>query len=110
MDEVKNQDQKNIIAKLMSGDYRLVDVFWAGYVVVGAILTSIGTKQQTVESALAVVILMSIYYFVISIAVWSSATQYKGKRVWTILAKIMAVIGILSSVINLGVLGYKFLL
>ena len=40
---------------------------------------------------------MIIYKIVVFIAIWNSASKYTGSKIWAILAKIMVVLGFLST-------------
>ena len=108
MTETTIDSKKNIFIKLISGNFRLVDVFWAGYVIVGFILTLVVSKLQDVQSIIIADSLNSIFLIVISVAVWNSATHYNGKKLWVILAKVCAVLITLSSLLGLAAWSYHW--
>ncbi|MCG9679142.1 hypothetical protein [Vibrio sp. Isolate24] len=108
MEVIKKESNKGAVSKLMSGDYRLVDVFWAGYIICGAVLTSFVTKLSTVEAAIAGAILLSIYYLFLSVAVWRSANKYTGRKLWVVLAKVIVVLNLLQTIVSMGAIVYAF--
>ncbi|GIU02458.1 hypothetical protein TUM4438_46720 [Shewanella sairae] len=107
-EKIMGNNQSNFV-KLLSGGYRLVDIFWAGYFIVGTILGLIVSKLQSVESVMIGICLNSIYLIIISVGVWNSATKFIGKKHWAILAKIFAILIVMSSLMQLIALGYILL-
>ncbi|QDO84647.1 hypothetical protein FM037_17280 [Shewanella psychropiezotolerans] len=102
MNDVAIEEKQNFLKKLFSGGFRLVDVFWAGFILVGAIIGLCVSKLATFESIIIGDCLKSVYFILISVAVWKSASLYQGKKVWLILAKISAVLTITASIFELG--------
>ncbi|WP_028768403.1 hypothetical protein [Shewanella fidelis] len=102
MNDVAIEEKQNFFKELFSGGLRLVDVFWAGFIIVGSIIGLIVSKLTTLESLIVGDSLKSLYFILISIAVWKSASRYQGKKLWSILAKISSVLTILSSIFVLG--------
>ena len=62
MEDIKEASDKGCMGKLMSGDYRLVDVFWGGFFIVGGILTAFNNRIETLELGFLGTILLSIFY------------------------------------------------
>jgi hypothetical protein len=96
------ENKQNTITKLLTGNFRLVEIFWAGYMVVGFVLALIVSVLQDEASIIIGDSLNSIYLIIISVAVWNSASRDTGKKHWAIMAKISAVLITLSSLIGLG--------
>ena len=89
--------------KLLSGGYRLVDIYWAGYVLVGGFFTLIVSQLETGSSIIMGNSVKSVYMIFISVAVWKSASLYNGKKVWAVLAKMSSLLTIFISLMTLGV-------
>jgi hypothetical protein len=102
MDDVTTESDQSFFKKLFSGGFRLVDVYWAGYSLVGGFFALIVSKLDTVESIVIGDSLKFTYFIFISIAVWKSANTYQGKKVWAILAKVSSAVTILASLFALG--------
>ncbi|WP_042153319.1 MULTISPECIES: hypothetical protein [unclassified Pseudoalteromonas] len=109
MSETTMENKQNYFIKLLSGGFRLVDVFWAGYFIVGTILALVVSKLQNEQSIIVGDCLNSIYLIIISVAVWNSSTQFIGKKYWAILAKVFAVLATLSSLMGLAVWVYHLM-
>lgn len=103
MNDVTIENKQNPLKKLLSGDYRLVDIYWAGYVLVGGIFAFIISQLETESSIIMGDSLKSVYMIFISVAVWKSASLYSGKKVWAVLAKISSFLTIFISLMTLGV-------
>ena len=112
MEDIKEASDKGCMGKLMSGDYRLVDVFWGGFFIVGGILTAFNNRIETLELGFLGTILLSIFYLFISVGVWKSANKYRGKKVWVILAKIAVIFTVIRFTLTLSIVlfGYGFTL
>ncbi len=106
MNDTKIKNEQNSFTKLMTGNYRLVDVFWTSYVLIGFMTALIISKLESVQSIIIGDCLNAIYLILISVAVWNSASKYNGKKLWSVLAKISAVLVVLSSIISLAAWGY----
>ena len=110
MEDIKEASDKGCMGKLMSGDYRLVDVFWGGFFIVGGILTAFNNRIETLDLGFLGTILLSIFYFFISVGVWKSANKYRGKKVWVILAKIAVIFTVIQFTLTIVLFGYGFTL
>jgi len=90
-------------AKLINGDYGLAKTYWLYGVLVGIGLNII---QRLVlasgADSIAVVIIITLalvaYSVVWLIGLWRASNRYEGSKVWSILAKIAAIFGLISSV------------
>jgi hypothetical protein len=102
MNDVALEEKQHFVKKLFSGSFRLVDVFWAGFVLISVIISLIVSKLTTVESLIIGDCLKSVYFILISIAVWKSASTYQGKKTWSVLAKICSILTIFGSIFALG--------
>jgi len=109
MSETAMENKQNYLVKLLSGGFRLVDIFWAGYFIVGTILALVISKLQDEQSIIIGNCINSIYLILISVAVWNSATQFIGKKYWPVIAKVFVVLVIISSFMNLTAWGYHLL-
>ncbi len=102
-------EKQNFFKKLFSGGFRLVDIFWAGYILLGSLISLVVSKLENVQSIIIGDCLQSVYFILISVAIWRSANKYQGKKVWSVLAKIFAVLAILGSIFGFVAWGYYFL-
>jgi hypothetical protein len=92
---------RDLVKSLWRGDVRLVVTYWL-YGVVGSLLLSIplivlDEIEPAISPQLAVLVLAYgvvwiAYHFLIIVAIWRSATKYKGSVWWAGLAKFAAVL------------------
>ncbi|WP_394130342.1 hypothetical protein [Shewanella maritima] len=102
MNDKAMEGKQNFFRRIYSGGFELFDVFWAGFVLVGGVISLSASKLETVESIIIGDCLKSGYFILISVAVWKSASVYQGKKVWKILAKLTAVLTVIGSIFTLG--------
>lgn len=99
------------VVRLFRGDVRLVITYWVFGSLIGALLNVAYTlieanyiKVATSENLLLLFQLFSwftvAYVIFIYIAIWRSAGKYQGSAVWSVLAKLMVIIGSLALVGN----------
>jgi len=95
----------NLLKELWRGDVPLVKTYWIYGVVVSAVLSvllRVLWGMPAVNSVFALVwIATTVYGVFIAVAVWRSAGKYQGPKVWMILARVMAVMSILRTILNL---------
>ena len=86
----------------LKGDVPLIISFWGIYVfawnvviinILGVILTRMGFELNTIQLISALIII------ILAIGVWNSAGKYKGKKIWSVLAKVIVAIQCIAAVI-----------
>jgi hypothetical protein len=92
----------DLIKRIWNGELPLVKVYWVYGVLVGLLIkvfvevsysfVSINHLQSYSYFLIAILI---PYQLLISVGIWRSATVYTNNKVWAVLAKIAAVIGLL---------------
>lgn len=102
--ELKNS---NLFLRLLKGNVPLATTYWGYGVLVGILFNCISLAIEynyfAMEEKLETIIL-GYYFFVlayqifISIAIWNSAGNYKGKKIWAILARIMVVLSVIVTI------------
>jgi hypothetical protein len=90
------------IANLYEGNYGLLKTYWLygvlGGIVMGLVLGfTMGVAQSLVVTLLALAGLWA-YQILVSIAIWNAARKYLGSKLWSVLARVGAVIGLLQLV------------
>lgn len=95
----------NLLRDLWRGDVPLVKTYWIYGVLVSAVLGVLLNVLFRMQSTGLVFTLVwmtaTVYGVFIAIAVWRSAGKFQGQKVWMILARVMAVLSILRTIINL---------
>lgn len=90
------------IANLFEGNYGLPKTYWLYGVVLGLVIgLTVGgviglSKSATV--ALLGLVLIWAYQVFMTIAIWNAATKYPGSKVWSVLARLATVVGLLRLV------------
>jgi hypothetical protein len=88
------------IGRLWRGEIGLARTFWIYGVVVSAVLSQIAFRLNIIRpprsawidiAAPAVTIISGVYLLFAAVAVWRSASRYRGQAVWPILAKLSVV-------------------
>jgi hypothetical protein len=96
------------LRRLWRGDEGLARTFWLWNVLISQISASVfGGAMGAIAAVLGAPIiivmcvgLISIWLF-LSIATWRAAGQYQGRRLWAVLARIDAVVGVIFGVLYL---------
>ena len=97
----------NAISDLWNGRFGLAKTYWLWGILSG-IPWGIALSLVTPGSNLAILVVLAVfaYYIIIHVGIWRAASEYKGAKVWAILAKTAVaitpaclVIGILAAVI-----------
>ena len=89
-------------ANLISGDIRLWKVFWFG-VIINLLLNTITMLSVNNKVIYITIAFISVVYLIILwISVWNSANNYKGFKLWAILAKTVVVFGLLSTITSIA--------
>ena len=94
-----NMEQTSFLSNLIKGEIALWKTYWL-FGVIGNIIATflINIFAQFSENLFFMVLVsMIIYKIVVFIAIWNSASKYTGSKMWAILAKIMVVLGFLST-------------
>lgn len=94
--------EKGFFGKLLNGDFGLAKTYWL-YGVLVAFILSIPIKFITsIESIIIIILLSGVYQITVLMGVWRAANKYKGLKLWAVLAKIAAVLGLF--ILMLGVI------
>lgn len=101
--------EPSILLKLFRGDIKLLLTFWTFCISLpllgDLIFTQLVFPLLDVESAAGTASMfvwgtfMAVYGVIASIGLWRSASRYAGPRVWAILAKLGAVVGVCAAVV-----------
>ena len=93
----------DITHNYFKGDVPLKISFWGIYIfgwnivvsfVLGFIFLRMGFEQNTVEIVMAPITVL------LAVGVWNSAGKYKGKKIWSVLARIVVAIQSIGSITN----------
>src|SRR5437879_4263655 len=102
-DEITQQTSsvdKSFIAEVMGGDFGLADGYWWLGVFGGGLLSipvAIFNEALGMPQAAAVLFLIYVVYIVpVLIGIWNAAGKYKGRKVWAITARVIAVLAALK--------------
>lgn len=98
----------NFLGQLWRGEVALVKTYWIYGVLVSFLLNGavllISRNLVGITGApwlLLVFWAISILYTLfIAVAIWRSADKYPGQKVWAILAKVMVVLSVLRTLLN----------
>jgi len=76
----------------------LAKTYWI-FGVIGSVIARFITDFMLVSGVNSIIVLVIkfTYLVIIWMAIWASATKYKGFKLWAILAKVSVVFGILGS-------------
>jgi len=82
----------------INGDFGLAKTYWL-FGVIGSLVMRFLIVFFAMNGMNIVLLLIIAfgYFIVVWIAVWNSATKYTGSQLWSILAKISVVFGVLGS-------------
>ena len=95
------------LLKLFKGDLPLYKSYWIYYVLVNFLISApllLVTKihiQKFIYSFSMYLVLNLIYYFTSCIGVWRSSQKYKGNKLLSFLARLIVVIGISTTILEL---------
>ena len=101
--------EKNLI-ELFKGNLPLYKSYWIYYVLVNFLISApllLVTKihiQKFIYSFSMYLVLNLIYYFTSCIGVWRSSQKYKGNKLLSCLARLIVVIGISTTILELKTL------
>jgi hypothetical protein len=88
------------VANLFEGNYGLPKTYWVygalSGLVLGLLLGVAIAVTQSPFVALLCLLLLWVYQAFITIAIWNAAKKYPGSKVWSVLARVGTVIGILQ--------------
>lgn len=96
---MENNIKNKFPVNLIKGEIALWKSYWLFGVlgnIVSAFLVSI-SSIVSLELMFIVSIIALAYSICVLIGIWNSASNYTGSKVWTILAKIMVVLGVLAT-------------
>ena len=97
-----SEGSKQTFLSYVKGDVPLIISFWGIYVfawnvviinILGVILTRMGFELRIFQLISVPIIIM------LAIGVWNSAGKYKGKKIWSVLAKVIVAIQCIAAVI-----------
>ena len=101
-----NSLEKNLI-KLFKGDLPLYKSYWIYYVLGNFLISApllLVTKiqiQKFIYSFSLYLVINLIYYFTSCLGVWRSSQSYKGNKILSFLARLVVVIGISTTLLEL---------
>lgn len=100
---------EGFVANLFDGNYGLPKTYWAYGVLVNLVLGVVVGLVISISQSRAVAVLcvaaIGAYQVLITIAIWNAAAKYPGSKVWAVLARIGAVLGVLQFInVLIGVL------
>jgi hypothetical protein len=104
--EHKNaEDTEKYLDQFEEKGLGLAKTYWI-FGVVGNIFMGLIARLMIVSGMdiHGVLIITSIYSIAVWIAVWISANNYKGPKIWAFLAKLSVVLGILGTIGQLGLI------
>ena len=97
-----SEGSKQTFLSYVKGDVPLIISFWGIYVfawniviynILYMVLARMGVELKTVQSIGAPIII------ILAIGVWNSAGKYKGKKIWSVLAKVVVAIHCIAAVL-----------
>ena len=103
---------ENNLIELFSGNLPLYKSYWIYYVLVNFLISApllLVTKihiQNFIFTFSLYLVLNLIYYFTSCIGVWRSSQRYKGNKILSFLARLIVVIGISTTILELNDLDY----
>ncbi len=83
--------EKDPFRKLLDGDFGLRTTYWSFGVGVGLI---IGLTAGLIGVIKPFVVAHAIYSVPLTIGIWRAAGKYAGPKIWAVLAKVAAVVGV----------------
>jgi hypothetical protein len=97
--------EKGFLSELIGGDYGLAKTFWVyGFLIRWAlnfIFLLIARSSGSVGFISIAVILITTYEILLLFGIWNSAKKYNGPSIWAIFAKILVVVGFLTSLFGI---------
>jgi len=94
------REGKGFFENLSSGNYGLAKTYWIYGVIVGFIL---GVPFRFITSIAAIYVYFALvtgYQMAVFPGIWHSADEYKGPKIWSVLAKLAVVIGMLILIVS----------
>ena len=98
--KIKRTKNDSPAKKFLRGDVPLVTSFWGIYI--GASLAVGFGLGLLVPSVVLLIVLIIAWTVFTIIGTWRSADKYKGKKLWSNLAKVWIVIGVISSIVRIS--------
>ncbi len=99
--------QKGFFGKLMAGDYGLAKTYWVYGFLVNLLFSFVITlSMKTGSKALLLLFfsLGSIWSIIVMIGIWNVAKKYTGSKLWSFLARVAVILGMLSIVFQILVI------
>ena len=97
---VKRKVSKNFFIKFWNGDLSLPMSYWLVAVVfgiiVGLVVLMITIATGMPEVMMSILLLPWVVY--VSVGCWRSSDKYRGPKFWSIIVKILVIIGIIRAV------------
>ena len=92
---------KDFLLKLKEGDYGLAKTYWLYGVVVNIVyrIVDIVLTALSYELSILVFFIMVGYSYFGIIGMWNAASKYEGLKLWGIIAKVLAVLGGLGTIL-----------
>lgn len=102
------------IFKLWRGEYSLARTYWLFYVVIWGIFSLpirwYGATNEKLQTEYVNLLIFSLCLFVsygsiVLVGLWRSSSQYKGRKLWIFLVKIIVCIGVLIQILTVLAIG-----
>ncbi|MBA5248681.1 MAG: hypothetical protein FE834_03980 [Gammaproteobacteria bacterium] len=94
----KNTTERGFFGKLSNGDFGLAKTYWIYNVLVNVVANILVELIVSIELFVFVLVAMIAYSIPALIGLWKSASKYKGSKIWSVLAKIVTILGIIFSI------------
>ncbi|ABX47868.1 hypothetical protein BM607_008765 [Shewanella sp. SACH] len=91
--------EEGVFKRLITGKFGLVDTFWGVYFAVSILFNIVLNAIEDINTLIALNILNSSYLIFACICVWKAANLFQGKKYWSILAKVIVLISLISNII-----------
>lgn len=96
---MENNTQNSFPMNLIKGEITLWKTYWLFGVlgnIIGSFLIVIFTAMGNTVMFIMVSIVI-VYSIITLIGIWNSASKYTGSKIWAILAKVLVILGIVST-------------
>lgn len=93
--ELENFMLPVFLSRLAKGEYGLVKTYWIYGILVGLIVNAIAffVGNEYLNVIGAIMLTYGVYSIFCLIGIWSSASKWKGNKIWSALAKIISILG-----------------
>ena len=97
-----NESSENgFFGKLANGDFGLAKTYWLYGVLLSVVVNILSSAISSTETLVIIVLALAAYSVPLYMGIWKAANKYKGQKIWSILAKIATVLGVIMVVSSL---------